>query len=342
MPDKERFPIQLKKARKYRKLSQSDVAGKLNKHVTTFGKWELGINEPNVSEAASIAKILDLPVEYLFSNKNPGAVSLKGYKHYRNFFTEEETREFEEAVVSIYKLQARKIDVYRSKVDLLEGIEPFAAFCAIYEMMEKDDKEALYQVQSMLPHAPKIRRIFNEKFLDICQQGLSCGRDNLFINGPALFVNRPDTERLLYKWHSEAHYYPKRRNFLNIWFPVFNRKTYENGSMSFKAYSHEKDFPFADYKGFNKDSENKANHFVQYEIPESLLKDYIQEDVEADPTDLIVFDRRMVHRSNQNLSDTYSLAVVASVWNPEHDLTLTGAMEALPYGGNLGRSGLTG
>ena len=342
MPDKERFPIQLKKARKYRKLSQSDVAGKLNKHVTTFGKWELGINEPNVSEAASIAKILDLPVEYLFSNKNPGTVSLKGYKHYRNFFTEEETREFEEAVVSIYKLQARKIDVYRSKVDLLEGIEPFAAFCAIYEMMEKDDKEALYQVQSMLPHAPKIRRIFNEKFLDICQQGLSCGRDNLFINGPALFVNRPDTERLLYKWHSEAHYYPKRRNFLNIWFPVFNRKTYENGSMSFKAYSHEKDFPFADYKGFNKDSENKANHFVQYEIPESLLKDYIQEDVEADPTDLIVFDRRMVHRSNQNLSDTYSVAVVARVWNPEHDLTLTGAMEALPYGGNLGRSGLTG
>ena len=245
-------------------------------------------------------------------------------------------------MVSIYKLQARKIDVYRSKVDLLEGIEPFAAFCAIYEMMEKDDKEALYQVQSMLPHAPKIRRIFNEKFLDICQQGLSCGRDNLFINGPALFVNRPDTERLLYKWHSEAHYYPKRRNFLNIWFPIFNRKTYENGSMSFKAYSHEKDFPFADYKGFNKDSENKANHFVQYEIPESLLKDYIQEDVEADPTDLIVFDRRMVHRSNQNLSDTYSVAVVARVWNPEHDLTLTGAMEALPYGGNLGRSGLTG
>ena len=266
----------------------------------------------------------------------------QGFKHYRGFFTEEEIREFEEAVVAIYKLQARKIDVYRSQVDQLEDKEPFAVFCAIYEMMEKDDKEALYQVQSMLPHVPQIRRIFNDKFLDTCQQELKCDKVNLLVNGPALFVNRPHTDRLLYKWHSEAHYYPKRRNFLNIWLPVFNRKTYENGSMSFKAYSHNKDFPFADYRGFNKDSENKAHHFVQYEIPESFLGNYIQEDVEADPTDLIIFDRRMVHRSNQNLSNDYSVAVVARVWNPEHDLTLTGAMEALPYGGNLGRSGLIG
>ena len=266
----------------------------------------------------------------------------QGFKHYRGFFTEEEIREFEEAVVAIYKLQARKIDVYRSQVDQLEDKEPFAVFCAIYEMMEKDDKEALYQVQSMLPHVPQIRKIFNDKFLDTCQQELKCDNVNLLVNGPALFVNRPHTDRLLYKWHSEAHYYPKRRNFLNIWFPVFNKKNYENGSMSFKAYSHNRDFPFADYKGFNKDSENKANHFVQYEIPESFLGNYIQEDVEADPTDLIIFDRRMVHRSNQNLSNDYSVAVVARVWNPEHDLTLTGAMEALPYGGNLGRSGLIG
>ena len=220
----------------------------------------------------------------------------QGFKHYRGFFTKEEIRKFEEAVVAIYKLQARKIDVYRSQVDQLEDKEPFAVFCAIYEMMEKDDKEALYQVQSMLPHVPQIRKIFNDKFLDTCQQELKCDKVNLLINGPALFVNRPNTDRLLYKWHSEAHYYPKRRNFLNIWFPVFNKKNYENGSMSFKAYSHNRDFPFADYKGFNKDSENKANHFVQYEIPESFLKNYIQEDVEADPTDLLLFDRRMVKR----------------------------------------------
>ena len=120
MPDKERFPIQLKKARKYRKLSQSDLARKLGKHPTSYGKWELGKFEPKFSELTEITKVLQFPVEYFFSNKNPGAVFLKGYKHYRGFFTEEEIREFEEAVVAIYKLQARKIDVYRSQVDQLE------------------------------------------------------------------------------------------------------------------------------------------------------------------------------------------------------------------------------
>ena len=60
----------------------------------------------------------------------------QGFKHYRGFFTKEEIREFEEAVVAIYKLQARKIDVYRSQVDQLEDKEPFAVFCAIYDMME--------------------------------------------------------------------------------------------------------------------------------------------------------------------------------------------------------------
>jgi transcriptional regulator with XRE-family HTH domain len=65
------FPTQLKKARKYRKLNQSDVAGKLNKHVTTLSKWESGINEPNVSEAADIAKILDFPINYFYGDGEP-------------------------------------------------------------------------------------------------------------------------------------------------------------------------------------------------------------------------------------------------------------------------------
>ena len=46
----------------------------------------------------------------------------------------------------------------------------------------------------------------------------------LLMDRPGIFVNRPKTKRLLYKWHSESHYYPKRRNFLNIWLPIFYNK----------------------------------------------------------------------------------------------------------------------
>ena len=53
----------------------------------------------------------------------------------------------------------------------------------------------------------------------------------LLMDGPGIFVNRPKTKRLLYKWHSESHYYPKKRNFLNIWLPIFDNKSDKNGTM---------------------------------------------------------------------------------------------------------------
>ena len=85
-------------------------------------------------------------------------------------------------------------------------------------------------------------------------------KDNqpLLIDGPGIFINRPKTKRLLYKWHSESHYYPKRRNFLNIWFPIFTNKNEKNGTMCIKEKSHPlNDLPINEYQGYDKSSENK-------------------------------------------------------------------------------------
>ena len=207
-------------------------------------------------------------------------------------------------------------------------------------MMEANDKEALYQTQKFLPSSPAARGIFNDPFITLTQRLLGSAPHSLLIDGPALFVNRPRTERLLYKWHSEAHYYPKRRRFLNIWLPLFTRKTKANGTMSFRVGSHKRDFPFSDYQGYNKDTQNKSNYFTQYEIPHSLVSDFKEHWCEVEPKDLIIFDRSMVHTSNQNTSDQYSIAVVARVWDPTDDLTLSGSIAATPYGGNVGRPGL--
>ncbi len=101
-------------------------------------------------------------------------------------------------------------------------------------MMELNDTDALYPLPS-----PKFfniltsRALFNDKFLALTSSILGSKKNSVLIDGPALFVNRPNTERLLYKWHSEAHYYPKRRRFLNIWLQLFDTKSKDNGSMSF-------------------------------------------------------------------------------------------------------------
>ena len=265
-----------------------------------------------------------------------------GFCILKDFFSAKEINKFENTVVNLFLLQAKKIGEYRKVAIKIQSskISNFAKFSAIYEIMEEKDKEALYQVQKFLFSSNRCREIFNNKFSSLMVFLLNCKEDSLLIDGPALFVNRPRTERLLYKWHSEAHYYPKRRNFINIWSPIFSKKNKSNGTMSFKVKSHLKNFPFSDYQGYNKNSEGKNNHFIQYEIPSNLLKNFKEFFCEVKPNDLVIFHKDLVHTSNLNSSSEYSVSLVARAWDPTNDLTLSGTIHATPYGGNIGRSDL--
>ena len=269
-------------------------------------------------------------------------ISELGFTIIRNFFSDEELNDFESQVVDLYLLQAKKIGEYKAQAIEIgnSALTNFEKFSAIYEMMEENDKEALYHVQQFLTSSFGARALLNDRFQNLTAELLGSSRSSVLNDGPSLFVNRPNTQRLLYKWHSEAHYYPKRRRFLNIWLPLFDDKSKNNGTMSFKEKSHLQDFPFSDYQGYNKDTQNKQNHFTQYEIPSNLLIDFKEHFVEANRKDLVIFHKKMVHTSNQNASKNYSVAVVARVWDPTDDLTISGNIGATPYGGNVGRPNL--
>lgn len=266
----------------------------------------------------------------------------RGFETFPNYFSDAHLKAIEECVLDLFLMQARKIGEYRSTaLDVSNtAASAFSKFSRLCELMEAQDKEALYQVQKFLPSSQVCRSLFDDQFVSLMCDLLKSKRNTLLIDGPALFINRPHTDRLLYKWHSEAHYYPKRRRFINIWLPLFSDKSQESGTMSFKAGSHRFQFPFSDYQGFNRDSQGKANHFVQYEIPNNFVESFEEHWCETNRGDLVIFDRNLVHRSNHNRSDHYSVALVARVWDPSDDLTLSGEMAATPYGGNVGRSNL--
>ena len=268
----------------------------------------------------------------------------KGFFETDEVFSDSEMNLLESVIVKLFLSQAKKIGEYSDLAISLSKdtkISNKDKFVAIYEAMEESDKEALYQVQKLLPSSNIARNIFSDCFLNKCSEFMSVDDvELLLVDGPAVFVNRPKTDRLRYKWHSEAHYYPKRRNFLNVWFPIFGNKTKENGTMSFKVGSHKKDFPFSEYSGFNKDSENKANYFRQYEIPSNFLKDYEEHFCEVKRGGCVLFDRSLAHRSNNNPSEDYSFAIVARVWEHSNDLTISGSLSATPYGGDVGRANL--
>ena len=239
-------------------------------------------------------------------------------------------------------MQAQKIGDYRDKAIEIEqsNLTNSEKLSFICEMMEKEDKEALYQIQKYISYSPTAKSLFNNVFYTLMGDILGSNINRILLDGPALFINRPNTDRLLYKWHSEAHYYPKRRRFINIWLPLFDAKTKDNGTMSFKMGSHLKNFPFSDYQGYDKKSEGKSNHFIQYEIPSEFVASFDEHWCEVIPGDLVVFHKNLVHTSNTNHSDKYSFAVVARIWDPTDDLTLSGEMQAKPYGGNIGRANL--
>lgn len=204
----------------------------------------------------------------------------------------------------------------------------------ILELNESNDKEALYQLQKLYSSSNELRNIIGTKILmDEFRKLLKLNKNHpLLIDGPGIFINRPNTKRLLYKWHSESHYYPKRRNFLNIWFPIFFDKNEKNGTMFIKEKSHLlNDLPFNEYQGYDKSSENKKNHFIQYEVPENFVKHLKTFKSNLNVGDLLVFHRKSVHTSTPNLSKKYSFAVVFRVWDISKDLTISGNLGVSPY-----------
>ena len=269
-----------------------------------------------------------------------------GLIHITNLFRQYKIDGFERQIIALYAMQARKIGEYRSEVDAIladQDLNNLSRLSKILLLMEASDKDAAYQVQKFLPRCQSLRALFDDRFMALCAGLLQTHERNLLLDGPALFVNMPTVQRLLYKWHSEALYYPKRRRFLNVWMPVFGPRTEENGAMSVLPHSHKRVWDasmMSEYTGYNKDSENKKNHFVQYEIPQNFLADYSIVHCTADQGDVIFFDRNLVHTSNANTSSAPAYAVVCRVWDPSDDLTLSGNMEATPYGGNTGRANL--
>lgn len=265
-----------------------------------------------------------------------------GFVQQDNFFTDEDLTQLEHVITKLYLSQALKIFEYRGLALSLQNDTSLSnkdRFVSIYEAMEAKDKDALYQVQKLLVSSPSVKKIFNKKFLLQCAKFLNISDvDLLLLDGPGIFINRPNTQRLLYKFHSEKHFYPKRRNFLNIWFPLFGDKTKDNGTMSLKVKSHTKDFPFTEYSGYNKSTENKSNFYRQYEIPSNLLETYDEHICEVKRGGVILFNSNLVHKSNSNLSKSYSFAGVARIWEHSNDLTLSGDLKATPYGNDLGRA----
>ena len=153
--------------------------------------------------------------------------------------------------------------------------------------------------------------------------------DILVVSGPSFFINFPNENTRKYTWHSEQNWYPKRRNFLNVWCPIIIDRV-ENNSMELKAGSHKENwFYFSEYSGYDGKLNQSAN--FQYEIPENLLKNYESAIPNVKVGEAIFFDGKTVHRSLDNTSNNPYFTIVFRVFDYSNDLTLSSDWADLPY-----------
>ena len=153
--------------------------------------------------------------------------------------------------------------------------------------------------------------------------------DVLVVSGPSFFINFPNENTRKYTWHSEQNWYPKRRNFLNVWCPIIIDRDNDN-SMELKKGTHEKDWTyFSEYTGYNGIID--PNAYVQYEIPENLISGYESVIPKVKIGEAIFFDGKSVHRSLDNNSDNPYFTIVFRVFDYSNDLTLSSNWADIPY-----------
>ena len=65
----EGFGRRLKELRQTAKITQSDLADKLNLHPQTVSKWERGLSEPDIAQLGELAAALGISLEKLLGRE---------------------------------------------------------------------------------------------------------------------------------------------------------------------------------------------------------------------------------------------------------------------------------
>lgn len=192
----------------------------------------------------------------------------------------------------------------------------------------------------MLPLTAAGRKLAsNANLIKICSDLLGAPGDILIMSGPNLRCNYPGQTKRLYTWHSETHWYPKRRNFLNIWIPFYREKKEGSGTMLLKRGSQKKHWDFSEFSGYTKkDSEST----LQYEVPNSEVQTFETVPVNQPEGTLIAFDKNTVRSSSVNTSQTITYSLEFRCYDYRRDLTVAHGSAERPYSIESQRTGRPG
>jgi ectoine hydroxylase-related dioxygenase (phytanoyl-CoA dioxygenase family) len=244
-----------------------------------------------------------------------------GYVVVRGVVPQDLLKRLEIAFVQLLLMQLAKI----------ESIDPARRdLDSLVARLDAVSHDALQAVCNMLRYTPAAYAVMSAVALQSRAAAVTGARNPLVMSGPSLFVNQPSKTTRKYTAHAEQNWYPKRRNFVNIWFPfVRGRKSAE--TMRIWAKSHLKEwFYFSEYTGYGESKNAQDN--VQYEIPDrhlAGLESQLMPDMATG--DAVLFSPRLVHASVDLQEAIIGYACSIRAYDFTDDLTLSSNWAEVPY-----------
>ena len=239
-----------------------------------------------------------------------------------NVLEDKEVKQFEDTFLKFCKMQIKKLNL-NTKTNKVQEV---------VTLLNKKNPKALDEACLMVRNSSIGHKLAgNKKLLEISNKLLENKNSPRVISGPAFMINFPKNNQRKYTWHNEQIWYPKRRNFINVWCPIFEDRINKN-SMGIKIGSHKKNWNyFSEYQGYNGKLHDECD--VQYEIPENHLKGYKTVIPKVKKNEGIFFDAKTVHRSLNLKKKKVLFTITFRVYDYHNDLTLSANWADLPYNG---------
>lgn len=252
----------------------------------------------------------------------------KGYLLLKKFLPKNFDKSVKETIVSIFENSLFKTNQLTKK-DISKSFDLKLRDYILKQY--KNDKEIFVENIKLIKRSRAVNEILiNYKINSVASQLLGINMNKLIFTDGNVMPNMPKNTSLLYSFHSEASWLPLRRSFINFWMPIINNKNKNNGTISLLEKSHNKQYSFYEYYGYNNIGKKDQN-LLQYEIPKNEIKEFKEIKIDAQIGDVLFFHKNLVHKSNVNNSIKTSYFFNCRYFDISNDLTFSSNLNIRPY-----------
>jgi hypothetical protein len=195
-------------------------------------------------------------------------------------------------------LSKNVLDELRSAMETLFGAyaKPGEDIHQTCTRLDKENKDLLYKIYLLLPKTLAMDAVKRECLKFVKEQHPSGAYADI---GSGILFGLPHDTRLTWTWHQECTYHPTIPKIVHFWFPIFGRADQERGTMSCLEGSHK--LGILPYDAV-KPHERGGTSLIPKGI-DKFEKEYKEHFFSAEPGDLVIIDKDLIHKSNRNNSD---------------------------------------